>query len=484
MRRHALTLALLILITFPAWAQGPALSPPQGAQYLGPGRMLEAQAPRQLSLNAHVTQFMYQPGGLGIAYVCAAPDPSGEGITQSVRLVGVKRGGTAALLTHIVADAGDFLGYSLLGWTADARYLLVRDNSFVPIPGSSETAFRPTFTCMDVGASPPRLRTVALSLPPPSERVSGVRVETWWSPSRSRVLFEQNALDTNINRAERVRLCSIYDPSQDRLSTFSLPPNQSMSGWLDEGRLLTVSPADGAEHFYSFSIATGNQSETTQPPKMPERDTVNRDSTGVSPKSPALSLDVEKRYHPDKQGVTGINSHLLWVRRAGQPKALSAMPVGLTPGAEDPLAVWSPNGRQIAFLDHGDLWVTDLSERDAQPKEKYLAGETLTCPEEKLVAAQSLKQIGLAILQYAQDNDEHLPALKGVNGALKPYLPPDALLAVGGHPFVYHAPADLSLAAMDSPANTVMGTIDLPCGRVALYGDGHVKNLPAPEAAP
>jgi prepilin-type processing-associated H-X9-DG protein len=36
------------------------------------------------------------------------------------------------------------------------------------------------------------------------------------------------------------------------------------------------------------------------------------------------------------------------------------------------------------------------------------------------------------------------------------------------------------MAAMEAPADTILGTIDLPCGRVALYADGHVKSLPAP----
>lgn len=480
MSRHALTLALLILITFLAWAQGPALSPPQGALYLGPGRMLESAQPRQLSLNAHVAQFLYQPGGLSLAYLSAVPD--GDGYTQSIRFVGLKRGETTTLLTRGPANRPAFTSFIMSGWTADGRYLVVTTDLALPSVDSSKTRLRPAIYCIDVGMTPVQIRTLALSLPPPSEDVPYADANLWWAPSRTRLLIEQSAGDRRVKSDERVHLCAIYDPARDRSETFPLPPGEFVRGWTDEGHLLLLSTTGNAVHLFSWNIATGTQSETTQPAKMPER--YPTDSSDVSPKSPALTLDVEQRFHPDKSGVTGINSHLLWLRRAGLPKALSALPVGLTPGGDDPLAVWSPNGRQIAFLDHGDLWVTDLSERDAQPKEKYLAGETLTCPEEKWVAAQSLKQIGLAIMQYTQDNDEHLPALKGVNGALKPYLPPDALLAVGGHPFVYHAPADLSLAAMDSPANTVMGTIDLPCGRVALYGDGHVKNLPAPEAAP
>lgn len=277
---------------------------------------------------------------------------------------------------------------------------------------------------------------------------------------------------------EEVHVCAVYNPAQDRSDVFSLPPGERVEGWLDEGHLLLLSRAEDQTHYFTWELATGQQHEIPQPAKMPAR--TQKDSGSVAPKSPALSLDVESRFHPDKQGVTGVNSHLLWLRRADAPRLLSAMSVGLTPGMADPSAVWSPTGKQISFLDHGDLWVTDLGERDAMPKERYLAGEKLSCPEERLVAAEALKQIGLAITQYAIDNDEHFPALAGLTGSIRPYLPPDALLAVGGHPFVYHAPSDLSLAAMDSPATAVLGTMDLPCGRVALMGDGHVKDLPKP----
>jgi hypothetical protein len=277
-------------------------------------------------------------------------------------------------------------------------------------------------------------------------------------------------------------VCSLYSPAQDKTETFTLPQGESAGGWLDETHLLLLSQTGDTTHFFSWELATVKQHEIPQPTKMPDQNV--KDNGRVSPKSPALTLDVEARFHPDKQSAAGVNSHLLWLRRANVPRRLSAISVGLTPGMADPSAVWSPTGKQIAFLDHGDLWVTDLTERDATSKERYLAGEKLPCPEERLVAAESLKQIGLAILQYTQDNDENYPALAGLIGNIRPYLPPDALLAVSGHPFVYHAPENLSLAADDSPANTVLGTIDLPCGQVALMADGHVKNMSIPKPTP
>ena len=481
-RDIALLLLLRLLCPEPTSADDPTiLNPPLGSLYLGPGRMLDAAPPRQMSLNAHITQFLYQPGGLSLAYLSNEANDN-DGVTRSVRLVGLKRGETTTLLRHISsADDPGFTSLQLRGWTADARDLIVSADTVVPSADDARTYFRPAIFCVDVGTTPVRIRPLALSLPPPSKDVPFASATVWWPPSRTRLLIEQTGDDRRIKSAERTLLCALYDPAQDKMDTFALPPGEGLRGWTDESHLLLFSHTGGETHFYSWNVATGTQTQTKPPVKMPEREA--RDSNDVSPKSPALSLDVEQRFHPDKQGVTGINSHLLWLRRAGRPRALSAMPVGLTPGDDDPTAVWSPNGKQIAFLDHGDLFVTDLSERTARAKERYLAGETLSCPEEQQVAAEALKQIGLAIMQYSQDSDEQFPALAGLNGNIRPYLPPDALLAVGGHPFVYHAPSNLSLAAMDAPADTILGTIDLPCGRVALYADGHVKNVLAPPSS-
>lgn len=475
MSRHALTivlLSLLVLLSPPAGAE----DAPQGALYLGPGRMLEASQPRQLSLNAHVGQFLYQPGGLSIAYLSAVPD--GDGYTQSIRLVGLKRGETTTLLTRGPADRPAFTSFIMSGWTADGRYLVVTTDLALPSVDGPETHLRPAIYCLDVGTTPVQIRPLALSLPPPSKDVPYADANLWWAPSRTRLLIEQSAGDRRVKSDERVHLCAIYDPARDRSETFPLPPGEFVRGWTDESHLLLLSRTGNAAHFFSWNVATGTQSETTQPAKMPER--YPTDSSDVSPKSPALTLDVEQRFHPDRLGVTGIDSHLLWVRRTGQPQVLSALPVGLTPGGDDPLAVWSPTGKQIAFLEHGDLYVTDLSERDARPQEKSLAGEKLSCLQEREVAAANLKQIGLGIMQYAQENDEKFPAANGVKGLISPYIRNDAVFGIGGHPFVYHAPSDLSLAAMESLAGTILGTIDLPCGRVALYADGHVKNLPLP----
>ena len=58
------------------------------------------------------------------------------------------------------------------------------------------------------------------------------------------------------------------------------------------------------------------------------------------------------------------------------------------------------------------------------------------------------------------------------------------MFQVGSHRFVYQLPANTALAKIEVPAETPMGMIDLPCARVVLFVDGHVKTFPKQEAAP
>ena len=81
-------------------------------------------------------------------------------------------------------------------------------------------------------------------------------------------------------------------------------------------------------------------------------------------------------------------------------------------------------------------------------------------------------------MQYAQDNDEHYPPSEGLNEAIYPFTHTRDVFQVGSHPFVYLLPGGTSLAKIDSPATTEQGMIDLPCARVVLFVDGHVKVFP------
>ncbi len=485
-----LVLLPTLLFAGPSRGDAPA-PPPQGALYLGQSRMLEAAPPRQLSLNAHVLQFDYQPGGLEIAYAGSRIDT--DTVTQFVRLAGVRHGTITTLLSTTVSVKDDgtpteqdvpYLT-SLAGWSSDGRYLLAAQYFINTAPSQDQGRSKTRYVCMDIGQEPPHFAYISV---PTSSDAADADAVYWWSPDRLRLLFAaQGVVQDGDKRVVEDSFCGLYDPARDGMKPVALSEKMFTRGWLDDEHILMVSHIDGAAHYFSEDVSDGKQTEIAKPAKMPPalNDLDAKPTTpAVSPKSPVLTLEDEAKTATDKQQAVSAPYHALWVRRTAGPKPMSAMPVGLTPGADDTQARWSPNGQQVAFVAHGDLFVTDLTTRAATAKEKYLAGEPLTCPEERDLAAMSLKEIGLGILQYTQDYDENFPAQNGVNDAIKPYLGPDTLLSVAGHPFVYRAPADLSLAKIDSPADTVLGTINLSCAQVTLFADGHVKALTPAGAAP
>ena len=99
----------------------------------------------------------------------------------------------------------------------------------------------------------------------------------------------------------------------------------------------------------------------------------------------------------------------------------------------------------------------------------------LPCELLRIAAADAAKQLGLAIMQYAEDNDETLPPAANFHDAVSPYVQNQACFMVANHPFLYMPPANLAEAKIDAPSETPIGRIDLDCGSVILYADGHVR---------
>lgn len=489
-----LALSLLGMLALPSVALSPDL-PPQGTLYLGGGKILEAARPRQMTLNANVLGFLYQPGGLSLAYMGVSVN--GDAVTQSIRLIGLKRGEGTTLVSTTAqvgpdgapADPQDLTLSTLAGWSGDGRYLLIEQARMGEAPKNADGLLtRKTFVCVDVGANPVRLLAVPLPAITPSAQSApeygGFTWQSWWAPGRTRLLFAARGIvregDSEPPRMKDVIVSAVvYDPARQQVTPLPVPGGALVSGWMDDDHVLMNRQTGGKTRWIACDAGTGAPREL---PGLPNTAGGGPGAFGAgpSPKDPRLMLDVEERFHPDKQRVTGIDSHLLWVRRAGGLKKASALPVGLTPDHDDPQAHWSPTGQQIAFVSHGDLFVTNLSVRDADPREKLAAGDKLSCPEEQALAQSNLKQIGLGFMQYAQDYDEQFPPPADVNNSVMPYLKTSSLFSLGDSRFVYVAPPSLSLASMESPAELVLGTLDTPCAHNVLYADGHVKSFPKP----
>ena len=169
----------------------------------------------------------------------------------------------------------------------------------------------------------------------------------------------------------------------------------------------------------------------------------------------------------------------MWIRRLPtSKKALGVVAAGLTPGREEPQAVWSPRGRQVAFLSRVDLYVTNLNPAPGTVTADMSQIDLRPCAEECETPGSNLRQIGLAFIQYVQDDDEKSPAPAGVNEALYPYLKTQVFFQVESHPFVYTMPGGTLMASLHSPSETQVGQIDVPCARVVLFADGRVKAFP------
>lgn len=462
--------ALSLLTLAPVHADTPARLPQLNIIALGQGQVLEAAPPRQLSLNAHVSEFAYQPGGLEIAY--AGSETDGDTITQFVKLAGTRHGTLATLLTQSGPSDGSnnaVQPLTLDGWSADGRYLVAQQEGTLST-GNDGTAIRGIqLTCVDVGASPIQARPIALPAPLTPEALS-TSVQSLWSPSHTRLLLLQT-LELKPNSAP-ARIAALYDFAHDRVDILAIAAPLRAVGWADDTHLRLADTRTPSAHPLVFNVTSGKIEPPAALPAPPRRDPAR------SPTNPSLALNLQTQTFVDPQHTAQTQAHVLWVRRVRGPRALSALALDVTPGKDDPQPQWAQTGREVAYLSHGDLFVADLSTRDATIKEKYLAGDKLTCPEERQLALGEVKQIGLAAMQYSQDYDEHYPPQASFDDTIAPYLPPDALLQIGSAKFAYHAPADLSLAAMDNPAMTILGTMDLPCAQIVLYADGHVKTLP------
>lgn len=462
--------ALSLLTLAPVHADTPARLPQLNVIALGQGQVMEAAPPRQLSLNAHVSEFAYQPGGLEIAY--AGSETEGGTTTQFVKLVGTRQGTTTTLLaqTDWPPGSGDAVApFYIIGWSADARFLVATQYRTLETIGAGEHVGGMQIICVDMGASPPQVRLIAPFVPMTPDAAFS-ETHPRWSPRHTRLLLQQ--VVALYSPKPSAQATALYDFARDRVDVLPIDAPTYAVGWADDTRLRLAGTDDLRAHPLVFNVKTLKTEPFVPAPTSPSR------NFSLSPTNPNITLDLQPQTLADALHTAQTHANVLWVRRMRGPKALSTLALDVTGGRDDPQPQWAQTGREVAYLSHGDLFIADLSTRDATIKEKYLAGDKLTCPEERQLALGEVKQIGLAAMQYSQDYDEHYPPQASFDDTIAPYLPPDALLQIGSAKFAYHAPADLSLAAMDNPAMTILGTMDLPCAQIVLYADGHVKTLP------
>ena len=484
-RRFLLPLALLALagLVPPAAADPAAPLPPSASLrsdilYTHKGEFVQVAPMRALTLNAHVEQFAYDPLGIELAYV--GSEPQGENTVHFVKTVDARTGHTMSQLTLVASQAGWDAGYFLMGWSVSGKYLLLK--RFQPDPQAPDTSLV-EFLRWNLSADPPAARTIdpAAALPPEQHAEPGT-ADGFLSPDGRWLVFSQRfyTLTADGKPGPGHTAYLLYDPERDTFRPLSaLPPDVSGHSWAD------------ATHFKFWQQDARKQIDVVTNKISLVKSPLDAAAPAVSKQYPDLSLDVEPRLLRD-EAVKGSGGHLeaeiVWVRRT----PLGTMPLGAAPAGvmpsrhdsfnpqeDDPQEKWAPTGKQLAFIANRDLYVTDLTAPvDLLPQEKLAVGLKLSCEEERQLAQSNLQQIGLALIQYVQDNDEKFPVTAGIEKALAPYLKTQDVFSVGGTHWVYRGASGVSLAAIESPAETVQATMDLPCARVVLFCDGHVKVFP------
>lgn len=462
-----------LLLFFVTALPGHALRP--DVLYSPQSGFLQVSPMRALTLNAHISAFQFDPLGLEIAFV--GEEASAETTTHFVKVVDARSGHEMERLSLTVPIDPEKSGcYRLLGWSSSGKYLML-ERFLPPSDPSAHDDQGESGECLrwDVSANPPTARVIAPDAPLP-DGANLSRIDHYFSPSGQRLIFQQiyRIYDPEQNKSNATSQISLYDPEKNAARVLTLPHGLHFRGWLDDSHLQLFEKGQELLEPKVYDVLTNTLQNQVNHPAASLKQPISR-------RYPDLTLEVEYRPQVDmREGSDGqIASYIVWIRRNPKSKKpLGVAAAGLTPGEDDPQAVWSPTGRQIGFLAHGDLYVTDLAAPTKFISEEKLAvGLPLTGAEEQTLAASNLKQIGLGIVQYTQDFDEHWPKGEDFENTIYPYLKSRLLFEINGHRFVYIQPADLTIAAMDELAATEMGYMDLPSARIVLFADGHVKTF-------
>ncbi len=434
--------------------------------YTHRGEFVQVSPMRALTLNAHVEQFAYDPLGLEIAVV--GSETSGVQTAHFVKTLDAHTGKEISRFV-ITAPAGDkSVSVFLTGWSQSGKYLLMERETAVLENGDKVLDENLRW---DLSASPATVSAIspAALLPAGAEAAGSI---DYLSPTGRWLAFQQlyTGGDSVLHN-----LFVLYDPEQNKF--LPLPGNRRILRWLGKDEL-GLFHQEGDQRFYSrYNVVTGKETPTTE-------EAFTSPSSNTSSVYPDLVLDTQTPDQTDGQHSGGsLPSYVIWIKRTPLGTLpLGAAAAGLMPNyreegaGSDPQAAWSPTGKQVAFVANHDLCVTDVAAATGLlPAEKIAVGLKLSCQEEQDLAVSNLKQIGLAIIQYTQDSDENFPVADGWVKTLTPYLKSTDVFRADGHAAVYEQPADLALAKMDAPAEAEQAYIDLPCARVVLFCDGHVK---------
>ncbi|HLJ54917.1 MAG TPA: hypothetical protein VKT77_07730 [Chthonomonadaceae bacterium] len=206
----------------------------------------------------------------------------------------------------------------------------------------------------------------------------------------------------------------------------------------------------GPRKLYAIDTRTGGLKQLTGPLKEYQRS---------PPAPPKLPFRIVSSRQNLKMAETALTIGPVWLEsvvKSESPRLLIC--------ADGSGAVLLPDGSGALYEVQNALWFMPLIKID---KEQYLA---MRAAAHRTVLISNAKQLGLAAIMFAEDNDEQLPSPDGIHDKLAPYLGAESLFENFTYTF-----AGGSMADIQSPSETELGYVAGDDGRAVIYADGHVK---------
>ncbi len=235
--------------------------------------------------------------------------------------------------------------------------------------------------------------------------------------------------------------------------------------WLAEGKALGML-------LFSVPSAVRGDTKTNPAPRPPQYAVFHVDSETITlvdrnkitayrptaPQTKGTLFTKSTSQHVTDSGIDNI-IHPLWLATKDATEKQQAML-----SSDSDMARMSPNGMCAAYRANGAAWAVDVVKISAAEfKSARAAARRAT------VLSQG-KQVALAAIMWAADHDDTLPSATNLNDELTPYLKNSQLF--DGLNWTY---AGGPMSAIQSPAETELGTIDGGEGLAVMYADGHVK---------
>lgn len=236
------------------------------------------------------------------------------------------------------------------------------------------------------------------------------------------------------------------------IATVPLIGGKSPQGWSQDGKRLYLTVVERVPNqkprlaWYGMDL-TGKETRLEKEPT---------DIARQEPKQ--LPLKIVEQSATLTTGTSTEKLPSLWLGDQQKPGAR------ITAEVDPRSSVLLPDLSAVAYQYQSALYVVPLITLD---KTAY---EDLLKRQKRAQLLSNSKQIGLAIMMYAQDYDETFPS-GGLSDTIMPYLKNSDIL--NGFQFTYSGP--LELGKIEKPADTVLGFISGPGGRAVLYADGHAR---------